>query len=233
MAELSESLSVSGSWDDLAPAEPIDLPEPENLPPDDVEEVPAGICRVCGDPIVREPGTRGRMPKTHKDCRSLRPVGGTTSSATVRNNKKEREAQQAVDGFKKAIMKGLMLVAVADPYDAFCVMASLPDFCANLKAVLVRHDKMRAEFLAIGEGGSILGLIISVIVMLLPILAHHGILKFKQDRIQALLTELPKTLYKLRLKMESGEATLTAMMSEQMEQFQAAKRQAENARTVA
>lgn len=220
----SDARLENDSWDALPPSEPVELPVARHLPPDQTEEVPAGICRVCGDPIVREPGARGRMPKTHPDCRTLRVAGNAT---TVRSTKKDREAEQAVLGVKKWVVKGAFMLAAIDPYDSFCLMSGWTDVEPQLKAVLVKHDRLRADLLAVGEGGSIIGLALSVVVMAIPMLAHHGIIRFKQDRIQNLLLELPKTLYKLRLRLAEGEASVTKMMAEHMEAFQAEKRQAQ------
>lgn len=205
--------SPNGSWDNLAPATPItDLPTA-----DDKEDIPTkpepGMCATCGDPIVREPGARGRMPKYHPDCRPLKSAGGATVSRG-RANKAEAEADQAIAAFKSMVVKAAIMLSMLDRYDAFCIMVALPQVCENLRGVLVRYESFRKEMLAISSGGSVFGLIVAVLMMVLPMAAHHGLLPSK--KVAQVLVNAPFTLHKIQQKLAEGEASLTKLMEEQL-----------------
>jgi hypothetical protein len=192
----------------------------DSRPPD---EAKPGYCAGCGDPIIREPGARGRLPKYHPDCRP-KPGATRLSAGPSANSKAEKEAEQAVAAFKSLAVKATLLLSAVDKYDAFAVMASLPQICENLKAVLVQYPRLRKEFLSIGSGGSILGLVISVLMLALSISAHHGLIpaRFHAE----VLVKAPMVLHNIQSKLAEGEASLTQMMREQFMAEQAAKAKA-------
>jgi hypothetical protein len=172
-------------------------------------------CPGCGNVITREPGSRGRLPKYHPDCKPTtreRIIGSSTRAANARNTKAAAEADECIATFKAAMVKLAMGVAIVDRYDGFAVMAALPDACNNLRGVLIAHDSWRKDFLAIKSGGSIIGLIISGLMMLIPIIAHHGLVPSK--RISELLVNLPITMFRIQQQMAKGEASLTSMLND-------------------
>jgi hypothetical protein len=214
------------SWEDLPPSEAFsdDKLEPAKLTPDTPgkTEVPTGHCEACGELIVRAPGARGRAPKFHPDCRPLKTASSSSGTGSRRNNKAESEADLCIVEFKKLVVKGAMMLAIVDRYDAFCVMAMLPGVCDNLRAVLIRYDGMRREMLALQTGGSIVGLVITVLMGVLPMAAHHKLIPSKH--VSEMLVNLPFTLVKLSQQLKDGEAKLTAMMQEQLERQEEMKR---------
>lgn len=222
-------VSLGGSdFEGLPDAEPIvDLPESVNDKPDTTPDnpVPAGHCQTCGEPIIREPGARGRLPKYHPDCRPLRAASGEVSSARGkgRNTRAEAEAEAIVAALQKQIVRACVMLSVVDRFDAYCVMVALPNVSDNLKSLLARNDKWRKEFMALGTGGSVIGLVISILMMMLPIAAHHGLLG--KGQVAKLLVEMPFTLMKIQERLKEGTEALTKMMAEQLKQAQEANRQ--------
>lgn len=210
---LLDEPSLSDSWDALPPSEDaIEIPEAEQR--EDVDVKHGVICPTCDEPIIKEPGTRGRTPKFHAGCRPLTSVGGTAKRTG--GSAKQRDAAKICEHFRKQMTKGLVMLAAVDQYSAFAVMVQLPTFFAQFEAVLVKHDKWRAELLLAVEGsGSVIGMAITVLMMLLPIAAHHKLIPGK--KIGALLENLPKAVYKLSQRLKDGEEHLTRMMAEQME----------------
>lgn len=221
-ATLRESPSQSDSldsdtWEGLPDAEIAELPPPQELKPDTTPDAPPGTCQTCGEPIIREPGARGRLPKYHPDCRPLKSAG-TNSVASPRgrrNGKAEAEAEAVVAAIQKQIVRGCVMLSVVDRFDAFAVMASLPEISNNLKGVLARNDKWRREFMALESGGSVIALVLSIVMMLLPIAAHHGLLG--RGMAAKFLVEMPFTLVKIQQRLKEGTEALTKMMQEQLE----------------
>lgn len=217
--ESQSALGESASWDNLPPAEPVTLPEAPQDKPDatgDAAKPAPGICAACGDPIVREPGARGRMPKYHPDCKPTR-VASQVSTGVTRGRgaaKAEAEATECVAAFQSLVTKSAVMLSVVDRYDAFCVMVALPQISENLRGVLVRYDKLRKEMLAMQTGGSIFGLGLAVLMMALPMCAHHGILG--KGQTAKLLLEMPFTLLRIQERLKEGSAALTKMMEEQL-----------------
>lgn len=210
------SPGLNDSWDSLPDAQPVvDLPPAPESKPDRTEAVEPGTCAVCREPIVREPGSRGRMPKYHPDCRPLKSAGSSAAATSRRNSKAEAEADEAIAAFKGLVVKAAMMLAVADKYDAFCIMVSLPQICDNLRGVLIRYDSFRKEFLGIKGGGSIIGLGVSVLMLALPIASHHGLIP--SASVAKLLVNMPFTLHKIQQKLAEGEAALTKLMEEQLQ----------------
>jgi hypothetical protein len=121
-----------------------------------------------------------------------------------------------------------LMLSMVDTYDAFCVMVYIPEICQNLRGLLLRYEWLRREFLAIGTGGSVLGLVVSVGMMVLPMLAHHGIISSK--RVGTILLNSPFVMKKLAERMEEGEEALTRIMAETVKAQAQAKKEAEKNR---
>lgn len=226
-SQVSES-GFSADWDSLPPSEPVTL---EAAPTDKADAVgdagkpTPGICAACGEPIIREPGARGRMPKYHPDCKPTR-VASQVSSGTTRTRgagKAEAEATECVAAFQSLVTKSAVMLSVVDRYDAFCLMVALPQISENLKGVLVRYDSLRKEMLAMQTGGSIFGLGLSILMLALPICAHHGLMG--KGQTAKLLIEMPFTLLRIQERLKEGSAALTKMMEEQLRAAAEANRQ--------
>lgn len=231
---LSPSPNVSSEdsdWTDLPEAESL----PDLAPPSATAVDPPlpGACSVCGDVIVREPGSRGRLPKYHPQCRPLKSTSSATPSAATsrRNSKAEAEATECVAVFQQAVIKAAIMLSVIDRFDAFCLMVALPNICENLKGILIRYDSLRQDMLGMKTGGSIIGFVLAVGMLLLPVSAHHGLLG--RGKTAQLLLEMPFTLLKIQQRLKEGSEALTKLMEEQLREAAAAnRRQAEEAAKV-
>lgn len=201
-------------WDAMEEAQPVTLPDAEEQKPDSIPptSVPYGHCKVCGLEIEN----RRPRQRYHEDCKPSRKAATTGTRITTGRGlaKKEVEAAEAVANIRSKIVQTLVLMSAFDRYDTFVIMVSLPNAMDALKGVLVRYDKLRAEMLAAKTGGSIFALVLSVLCMALPILAHHGLIPHKQ--VTRLLFNLPFTLHQLNQRLADGEATLTNIMEEQL-----------------
>ena len=224
---LSTDSSVTDDWDSLPDSEPlITLPPPVENKPDAVGEEKAptpGVCAACGETITRAPGARGRMPKYHPDCRPIRSVN-TGSVASGRSTKAEREADECIRKLRSGAMKVILMLSMLNKFDAFCIMVNLPTFFDNLRGVLIRYESFRREVLAASAGGSIFGLGLAVLMMGLPIAANHRLIR-SRVAVQVLMNA-PFTLHKLNTKLAEGEAGLTNLMNEQLEEMQRAREEA-------
>jgi hypothetical protein len=224
-AEPSANGSLVDEWDGLPPAEDVILPDPVDLKPDVLSDGPIipGTCAACGDPIVREPGSRGRLPKYHPDCRPARnsPRTGTRRSAT----RAEAETDEVLVLLHGWFTKAALMLSMADPYDGFVVMVQLPAIEANLRGVLLRYDGFRRDLLAMRSGGSIVGLVLSLLMVALPIAAHHKLIRAKI--LADILQKAPFTMWKLNQRLAEGTESLTRLMEQQVEAQQEAAREAQ------
>lgn len=105
------------------------------------------------------------------------------------------------------------MIATVDRYDAFALMVGLNEITNNLRGVLIRYEKFRKEWLAAQGGGSLVGLVFSVVLTVLPIFAHHGVLGRGPLAVQ--LVQTPNVLFKIQQQLKDGEANLTKIMQEQ------------------
>jgi hypothetical protein len=208
----SANPSPKDSWDDVAESLPEPVLTPAEIVPDTVANNSALVCVGCGLPIVREAGARGRSPKYHPDCR---PKSAGARGATARSNKAGLEADECVEQFKKAVVKGCIILSMVDRFDAFTIMANLPQVCDNLHAILVRYEKFRKEWLAMKGGGSWIGLFLALVSIALPIAAHHGLVPSK--KLAQVLANMPMTMFGIQQKLKDGEENLTKLMHDQMQ----------------
>lgn len=214
LSEASQTSFSASDFADLPEATPsVDLPpapeESGDTRPD------TKYCPTCDKPIIREPGSRGRMPKFHPECRPStlnRVTGGTSRVSKTRSGKAAAEADECVALFKSGMVKAAMGIAMVDRYDGFVIMSALPEACTNLHGVLMAHEKFRKDILAMRTGGSLFGLFLSFLMMGAPIAAHHGLIP--SSKVAELLVNVPVTMYKIRKQMAEGEAALTTMMAE-------------------
>ena len=117
------------------------------------------------------------------------------------------------------------MVAAIDRYDAFALMVGLNEITNNLRGVLVRYEKIRKEWLAAQGGGSLVGLVMSVILTALPIAAHHGMMGTGPLAHQ--LVQTPNVLFRIQQQLKDGEANLTKLMHDQAQEMAKQRQQAQ------
>jgi|SRR3954462_178783 vacuolar-type H+-ATPase subunit H len=192
----------------------IDDPEPqtwEDRPPSDEH-----LCESCNDPIIRDPGAKGRWPKYHPDCRPSKKTA--SKSATSARTKAEREADEILKVFTAGAARSALLVSMIDPYDGMVVMIGTKEIGKNLRGLLIRHDSWRRELLSASESGSVIGLVVAVMLTVLPILAHHKILP--NEKLRAILEQTPQALVKLNDRLDKGADELAEQLSKMHEDRQ-------------
>lgn len=213
-------------WEDLPP--PVDLGGDDGAAavPDDTEPEER-ICPVCEKPIIRDPSW-ARMHKYHDECRNRGYNSGSTSGGKTKRvglgGKAEKEADRCEEILKGFLVKLALGVSVVDRYDAACIMMNTPAVCSSFRATCLRYADMRREFLRIPEGGSVLGLAFSVLLMAAPMAAHHGLIPGK--RIAETLVQLPMMLYRLQERMSRGEAGMRELMEEQIAEIRRSREEA-------
>jgi hypothetical protein len=206
--------------------------ETGETPPDTTTEVnpPAGFCERCGEGIYREPGARGRTPKYHPECRAV--PKGSSGPRTIRVSRADAlvaaEAEQAAEAFDRIYTRIAGMVSLVDAYDAYVMMVNRPDLRANLYALATRYEWLRKELLAIETGGSIFGLIVSVLSIFIPIAAHHGL--FGRNKVSTIMINAPFMLEKLNDRMSDGEAMTKMLRAEVMEKARKLQEQAQRQR---
>lgn len=206
------------------------IPDPQDIPPDTVPDEPpdptlvetqpstveekdaSNICPVCGEPIFRKPGTRGRLPKYHPHCRPSKVA--TASTRGTKQVQNENEVALAVAAVRKKLMQGVWLLSMVNQFDAFCIAIAVPDICDNLAGVCERYPRFRKELIGVEGKGSIFGLVISVITVILPILANHKLIPSKF--ITKIMLQLPAVLHKMHQNLEQGPERMADIMFEKL-----------------
>lgn len=210
-------------WEELAP--PTDLePDPNETP--DTTPADGPICPTCGEVIQKDPSWK-RMHKYHDGCQPTgrESSGGSASPRRTRTGgKAEKEADRCEELLRGFFVKAALAISVIDKFDAFCIMVNAPAVCTSFRAVCLRYDDLRKEFLKVPEGGSVFGLVMSAAFMALPIAAHHGLIPSK--RIAEMMVQTPVMLYGVMNKMQEGEDGLKVMMREHMAAMKADRERA-------
>lgn len=225
----SEGSPVSDmDWTELPPPEESPVPEPQTA---DTDSVPteAPLCPVCNEPIIRDPSWK-RMHKYHDWCKDKASASGAQTprgSRTTGAGKAEKEADYIVSQFRSALVRGALLLAVVDRYDGFCVMVSVDSFCSNLRAILIQYDRLRKSFLGASAGGSVFGLVLSLLMMALPVAAHHKLIPSKH--VTDMMLNLPFYLLRLSQQVQQSEQNLAEMMQDEMRKAREEKQKKEQA----
>lgn len=211
----NDSLATESEWSDLPPAE---NDAPESTPPDVVGllTVEPGHCAACGEFIVREPGARGRAPKYHPDCRPAKSsrAGAGAPRRSGADAKRESESDLAISLLEPYVMQLAMMLSFVDQYDAYTVLSGWPGIRDNLRGLMIRYDWLRGEILAISTGGSILGLVLSILMIALPICAHHGIIKGK--RVAPILERAPFMLSQMQARLDQGVSSVKDFLESEL-----------------
>ncbi len=196
-----------GFWDNAEfPDAEVRTEAPPELPPDDTTWInpPQNACPVCGEEVVKEEGQR-RRPKYHAECKPVRGKAGGTAARPVRVVAKQREAAEQVemvlDRLRGGLQKAVMFLALADPYDALVLHVNSDDIVENCRPILMRFPALRESGANANAFAAVVGLIVTGLSTLLPILAHHNLFPIK--KFVPLLLNLPMTMLQIQ-EMASG-----------------------------
>jgi hypothetical protein len=213
----TDSASEASYWENDG------FPEPQEqvLPPDNTELInpPEKTCPVCGEEIVREPGRKGRLPKYHPDCKPS-AKGSTGGARPVRVTAKDRAVAEEVEAtlaqVESKFRDAIMMLAVVEPYDAFVLYVNMPKVLDNLRPILSRYPMLRQQAGTASTAAAIFGLVTTVLTILLPIAAHHGLIPSK--KIAKILAAVPVFMKRLNDVMDSGVDIGEMLMSRVQEQ---------------
>lgn len=206
----------SGHWE-TSSSETSQNP-PETPPSND--STPSGkLCGVCGRPIIRQPGQLGRLPRYHPECKGNAPAGSTGSGKKRGEglSKAEQEADFLAEKFRASMNKAAVVVGVFDPYDGFAIVVQSRPMSESVRSVLASYDRLRKPLME-GQGGTgIAGLAFCSLAIVLPILAHHGVIPetIGGKPIGKFLESLPAFLKKLNDAAEEAEKQLAVKLEEE------------------
>lgn len=208
-------------------------------PADNTEWInpPQNACPVCGLEVVKQPHQK-RRPKYHAECKPSRGAASTDRSRAVRVIAKDRadaeQVEMVLDRVRKALAKAVMLTALADPFDALVIHVNSEDFIEHLRPLLMRFPWLREQGANANAIGAIVGLGITALTTLLPILAHHNMFPIK--KLIPLLMDLPVIMLNMQEMAEQNGATtsetLLARVAMQKRRAQEAEMRAASVETV-
>jgi hypothetical protein len=89
-----------------------------------------------------------------------------------------------------------------DPYDAFVLHINAPEILDNLRFVLMRFEWARNLATGAQTGGSVFGLVLSILTTVLPIMAHHGLIPVK--RATQIIINIPFFMLRLQRAVADG-----------------------------
>jgi hypothetical protein len=224
--------SQASFWDD---ADLPDAVEEASLPSDATVIInpPENVCRFCGEEVVREPGARGRTPKTHKECREAAKGAASTRASgprPVRVSAKERlvaeQIEEAIDHARGQLMKATALLALADPYDALVLLVNTEDLLKYYRVLLYRFPRLRDTASDVEAVTSIFELVITILSIALPIAAHHKLIP--SQKLSQIFLAVP--MFMLRMQERMAEQNPGAMAEELLVRVAEESRKATEAR---
>lgn len=213
---MTVSVSPDISWesDSLGENAPIlddgytdTIDEPPSTDATRLLNVSVNACPTCGEPIERPPGTKGRSPKYHPDCRpSAQRRGSSNGPRAVRVAKGEQlaaeQTEQILEQIRRRLMKATLMLAIVEPYDAMVIRINTPELLDNLRPALLRYERFRIFMLGAEGGASVLGLVLTIATTLLPIAAHHGLIPAK--KVAQILLQIPLFMHSMQQKISQG-----------------------------
>lgn len=200
-----DSPSQDSYWADadLPPAEDEILPDDQT----DLINPPKNACAGCGEEIIRVPGSKGRLPKYHPECKPERGSRAPAGQRAIRVSKAEQvaaeEVEAALENARRGLLKLVVFLSLADPYDALVINVNSKDFLDNLRPVLMRFPALRKGASDATTIGSVFGLALTVITTVLPIMAHHNLIP--KGKISQILLGLPMTMVKMQERMSRAD----------------------------
>lgn len=209
--EMTDSPLEDSFWEDsnLPPAELA----ADEIPHDETHLInpPEKVCGGCGEEIVRVPGSRGRLPKFHEQCKPVKGSRNASGPRPVRVSAKEKlvaeQVEEALAQIEQKVNRAIILLAVVEPYDALVLKVNLPELLANLRPALMQFAWARNAATNTAAGASLIGLIITVLTILLPIAAHHKLIPSK--KVAQILINVPLFMHRMQQEMMNNDENLT------------------------
>lgn len=168
---------MSVNFDDMPPPqvgeETFEIPGDDGNP--EQVKVEGPLCEACNRVIVRKPGTRGRTPKWHPECRP-KPVKATASKRKPKNTPSYEEGLQSL--FQMTAFG--LFIAAGDSNkpimaDSKAVAEHGPGIASALNQLAMEKPEVAAvldKILAVGPYSLVIA---SVAPLVMQIAANHGV----------------------------------------------------------
>lgn len=190
--------------------------------PSSSDTAPAGElkCENCGRHFSHE--GRGRKPKKCLECREAKGsrTTGITRPRKGARTKAEREADEIAAKFRQSLAMLALFVSMADPVDGKAILAGSDGLAKATGTILEKNDKVRILLSSSSTGGGYVALFGYLLIILVPILAHHGLIPGEITRdgkkvlIGEMFEQIPDMLLGLQKKMATAEKDLAARIVE-------------------
>lgn len=184
------------------------------------------LCEGCGEPIHRAPGQRGKLPKFHPSCRptSSSRSSGNTKRTSSGKTKAEVEAELIADRFRQTLNKTAIMVGIVDTFDGYAIAVQSKPLSESVELVLASYDSLRKPLLDAKGTSGVFSLVLTSTLIVLPILAHHGIIpaKIGGKPLGEFLEKLPQFMKTLYDQAEQAEKQIAEKLEEKMAEEKAA-----------
>lgn len=148
------------------------------------EEIPAVVdgitCAGCG--VIFDHSGRGRPPKKCPDCR---PVRGSRATPTAPTDETPPKRPRSIDALQRNIHQQLVMLGMGltmfDGFDGQVVIKNAEKGATSLSNLAATNPKIRAALESTVEGAGYLPVAMWFTSTILPILAHHGVLRGVPD----------------------------------------------------
>lgn len=156
--------------------------------PTPVDEAPAGLsCETCGaerNPKSGKPWTRQTLG-THRWLVHKIKAGGSSSATSSASGKSRAKKPPSTGTPAKPLAQrlegsiGLVGIGVSflEPYDGRCIQQGAKNFAEALDALCAQYPEARKYVEMLCLDSPALAVVIAALPILLPILAHHGIIR--------------------------------------------------------
>lgn len=207
MADLDPTVDGTAGADEWSNLHLEEGSQAGEQPPESRDSTPTGktaYCEECQELIPwKGKGRKPRFCQLHK-----RPLGETRSSTgatkTRGTSKVDKEAKELADAYLRLLQQGSIYLSLVEPYDGMAIFAASQQNAQLFQGMVAQQDRLRASLLAARGGSSTGAFIFSTVgTILLPILAHHGVipktikLNGRDVPLGELIVTIPETMQKL------------------------------------
>jgi hypothetical protein len=188
-------------------------------------DVPPGAntleCENCGRHFHHE--GRGRKPKRCLECRGTKSPAAPKLGGGGRKGprtKAEREADAIAAKLRQSLGMVALFVSMADPIDGKAILAGSEGLSSAAGTILERNEKLRILLSTSNSAGGYIAFVGYLLVILVPILAHHGVIPGEVTRggkkvpMGELLESVPDLLLGMQKKLANAEQDLARKIAE-------------------
>ncbi len=159
------------------------MPEPAG--PATLEDARAAMAAEGG--LIPEPPAPKKTAPPRKRVRPSRAKKETAPKASAARSRKS--LRKPLEELLGMVAGGVML---ANPVDGQIIAAGAPRLAGELDALAGRNPAVHKWLSAMTEGGANLGLVLALSMIVVPILANHGLLPPEVAAMMGLASMLPE-----------------------------------------